>query len=139
MSYRNAVTDETITNLEGIMNIDKVIIEHKGYKNQEVTIKDIPEGMKLVADLCGLDVAVLLLQNLKGITISIPSNGFEQIEKKIILQNYDGSTETLKKLALTLDLNEKTVRGILKDYKLETTDGQLSLLPKGWQNNVKSV
>ena len=54
------------------MNVEKVIIEHKGYKNQEVTIKDIPEGMKLVAALCGLEVAVLLLQNLKGITISIP-------------------------------------------------------------------
>lgn len=121
------------------MNVEKVIIEHKGYKNQEVTIKDIPEGMKLVAALCGLEVAVLLLQNLKGITISIPSNGFEQIEKKIILQEYDGKTETLKKLALNLDLNEKTVRGILKDYKLEDADGQLNLFPKGWQNNVKSV
>lgn len=121
------------------MNTEKVIIEHKGYKNQEVTINDIPEGMKLVADLCGLDVAVLLLQNLKGITISIPSNGFEQIEKKIILQEFDGTTDTLKKLALQLDLNEKTVRGILKKYNLETTDGQLNLFKKGWQNNDKSV
>lgn len=121
------------------MNEDKVIIEYKGYKNQEVTMNDIPEGMKLVADLCGLNIAVLLLQNLKGLTFSVPSNGFEQIEKKIILQEFDGTTATLKKLALQLDLNEKTVRGILKKYKLEDTDGQLCLFEKGWQNNVKNI
>lgn len=143
MSYRDAVTDETKT-LRGFMedkkaNEDKIVIEYKGYKNQEVTIKDIPEGMKLVADLCGLDVAVSLLQNMKGITISVPSNGFEKIEKKIILQEYDGTTITLRKLALNLDLNEKTVRSILNNYGLETTNGQLHLFEKGWQNRVKSV
>lgn len=124
--------------MENINEIEHLIIEHKGYKGQIITINDIPEGaMRLVADLCGLDVAVSLMQNMKGLTISVPSNGFEKIEKKIILDEYDGTTETLKKLALNLDLNEKTVRGILKDYRLETTTGQLSLFPKGWQRLIR--
>ena len=124
--------------MENTNEIEHLIIEHKGYKGQIITINDIPEGsMRLVADLCGLEVAVLLMHNMKGLTISVPSNGFEKIEKKIILDEYDGSTETLKKLALNLDLNEKTVRGILKDYKLENTTGQLSLFPKGWQKLVR--
>lgn len=124
--------------MENTNEIENLIIEHKGYKEQIITIEDIPEGaMRLVADLCGLDVAVSLMQNMKGLTISVPSNGFEKIEKKIILDEYDGTTETLKKLALNLDLNEKTVRGILKDYKLENTPGQLSLFPKGWQRLIR--
>ena len=116
---------------------ETVIIEHKGYKNQKVTIVDIPDGsMRLDAELCGLDVAVSLMQNVKGLTIAVPSNGFEKIEKKIILQSYQNDTASLKKLALKLDLNEQTVRNIIRKYGLDTTDGQLSLFKKGWQNNV---
>lgn len=114
---------------------EKIIIDHKGYKNQEVTIEDIPDGnMRLVADLCGLDVAVSLMKNLKGLTIAVPSNGFSEIEKKIILQEYQGDTKSLKQLALRLDLNEQTIRAILRNYGLQITDGQLSLFKKGWQN-----
>lgn len=117
------------------MDKETVIIEHKGYKNQPVTIDDIPEGnMRLVADLCGLDVAVSLMQNLKGLTIAVPSNGFSEIEKKIILQEYHGNTSELKQLALRLGLNEQTIRAILRNYGLQVTDGQLSLFKKGWQN-----
>lgn len=124
--------------MENTNEIEYLIIEHKGYKGQIITIKDIPEGaMRLVADLCGLDVAISLMQNMKGLTISVPSNGFEKIEKKIILDEYDGNTETLKKLALNLDLNEKTVRGILKDYRLVSTPNQLNLFPAGWQKLIR--
>ena len=118
------------------MNEEFVTIEYKGFKNQKVTANDIPDGiMRLVADLCGLDVAVSLMQNMKGITIAVPSNGFEKIEKKIILQEYTGNTADLKKLALKLDLNEQTLRRILRTYNLSVTDGQLNLFRKSWQNN----
>ncbi len=123
--------------METINDEEIVIIEHKGYKNQTVTIKDIPDGtMRLVADLCGLDVAVSLMQNMKGLTIAVPSNGFEKIEKKIILQNYKNDTASLKRLALRLDLNEQTVRGILRRYGIEITDGQLNLFEKKEINDV---
>ena len=113
---------------------EQTIIEHKGYKNQVFTMKDVPTGMKLVAELCGLDVVVSLMKNCGGITVAIPSNGFMELEKRIIMNEYDGSTESMQKLALKLDLHESTVRGVLRKANLEVTKGQKQLFPKGWQN-----
>ena len=109
-----------------------LIIEHKGYKNQKITIDDIPEGtMRLVAELCGLSVAVSLMKHLKGITIAVPSNGFNRLEKRIILNEVQGSADKLKKVALNLEINEQTVREILRNYGMTVIDGQLSLFKKG--------
>lgn len=117
------------------MEKETVIIEHKGYKNRPVTIDDIPDGnMRLVADLCGLDVAVSLMKNLKGLTIAVPSNGFDKVERQIIYDFYNGTTERLKQLALRLDMNEQTVRNILRKKNLEVTAGQQNMFKDGWQN-----
>lgn len=119
---------------------ETVIIEHRGFKGISVSIDDIPSSMHLVADLCGLDVAISLMQKVNGLIIAVPSNGFQKIEKKIILQEYKNDPLNIKKLALQLNLNEQTVRGTVNKYCLKTADGQLSLFQKEdlEKNNVKS-
>lgn len=120
--------------------IETITIDYKGYKNQEISIKDMPSAtFELIAVNCGLDVAVSLLKNMSGLTIFVPSNGFEALERRIILDEYDYSAISIKKLALKLDLSEKTVRTYLAKAGAEAvTEGQQNLFPEGWQKNVGS-
>lgn len=117
---------------------DSITINYKGYPNQIITIEDMPN--KLFADIaaiCGLEVAISILRNFNGNTIIVPTNGFEKIEKKIILNEYDGYTSTIQRLSRNLGIAEKTVRNVLSKYKIIPADGeQLGLFPQGWQKLV---
>lgn len=119
---------------------ETITIDYKGYKNQTISIDDMPsETFELIADNCGLNVAVSLLKNASGLTIFVPSNGFEALERRIILREYDGSAVTIKKLALRLNLTEKTVRNYIANGRLiPAVEGQQNLFPEGWQKNVES-
>lgn len=114
---------------------DSLTINYKGYSNQIITIEDMPNQLfEDIAAICGLDVAVSILKNFNGNTIIVPTNGFEKIEKKIILDEYDGHTSTIQRLSRNLDITEKTVRNVLAKYKIVVPEGnQLSLFPEGWQ------
>lgn len=119
---------------------ETITIDYKGYKNQKISIKDMPsETFELIAVNCGLDVAVSLLKNMCGLTIFVPSNGFEALERRIILDEYAHSAVSIKKLALKLNLTEKTVRTyIAKAGATVAAEGQQNLFPEGWQKNVES-
>lgn len=108
------------------------MIDYKGFNIENLTIEDMPnELFEDIADLCGLDVAISLLKNFAGNTITVPTNGFEKIEKKIILTEYDGSAISIKRLARKLCKQEKTIRNVLSQYRIEPAiEGQLSLFRK---------
>lgn len=105
---------------------------YKGYKVDNITIDDMPnEMMKDIARECGIDAAVTLLLKFPGNLISVPSNGMNKIEKKIILSEYDGDAMTIKRLARNLVKAESSIREILKSYKImPAEDGQLQLFNK---------
>lgn len=105
---------------------------YKGYKVENISIDDMPNEMfKDIARECGIDAAVTLLLRFAGNLISVPSNGLNKIEKKIILSEYDGDAMTIKRLAKTLFKAESSIREILKNYKIVPAEnGQLSLFNK---------
>jgi Mor family transcriptional regulator len=71
---------------------------------ENITIDDMPnQDMKLVAELCGIDVAVKLLQELGGVGIMIPKFGFRKVIQKYICDNFDGTNA--KRLALELGVS----------------------------------
>lgn len=113
---------------------DSIIMNYKGYSNQVITIEDMPNQLfSDIAAICGLEVAVSILKNFNGNTIIVPTNGFEKIEKKIILNEYDGYTSTIQRLSRNLGIAEKTVRNVLAKYKIIPAEGgQLGLFPEGW-------
>ncbi len=85
-----------------------------------ITKSDMPsELFKEVYELCGVDTAVSLLINMPGNIIQIPTRGFLNIQKKILLKNYDGTTASLRKLAREFKIPEMTIRKILADYKIQ--------------------
>lgn len=121
----------------GNEEIESLLIDYKGYKNQLITINDMPSGtFQLVAANCGLDVAVSLLLNMGGITISVPSNGLEALDRRIILNEYDYKAITIKKLAIKLNLSEKTIRNYITNAGvIDALEGQQSLFSDGWQKS----
>lgn len=104
-------------------------MNYKGYKIDKITIEDMPNDLfKTIADECGIDAAVSLLNRFQGCSISVPTNGLNRVEKKIILSEYDGDTLTLKNLARNLGKAESSIREILKSYKvIPAEEGQLNL------------
>lgn len=108
------------------------MLDYKGFKIENITVEDMPnELFEDIAVICGLDIAVALLDKFAGNEITVPKNGFEKIEKKIILTEYDGSAISIKRLARQLQQTEKTIRNILSKYRIEpAVEGQVSLFKK---------
>ena len=109
----------------------EIIIDYKGFKNQKVTIDDMPNQLFIdIAETCGVDVAVSLLNNFNGNTILVPLFGMRKLEKRIIFNEYakEFNSECIRKLARRLFISERAIRDMLKDtFKILPADGQLNL------------
>lgn len=80
-----------------------------------ITVEDMPnDEIKFLAEFCGVETAVNLVENLRGVTINIPSDGFRRLKDKHILQNYDGSRSSILRLSLQCDVTDKYIYKLLK-------------------------
>lgn len=95
----------------------------------KLTIEDMPnESFEMLAEYCGLDVAASVLENMPGLTIFVPTNGFKKFYSRIILQEFDGTTMSIKRLALKYKTTEGNIREILKNNRVEApVSGQIGL------------
>lgn len=83
---------------------------------KDVSIKDMPNSdMELVAELCGIDVAVLLLQQLGGTQISIPKLGFRRLVERYIVTHYTGNNAS--ELAVRLGVSQRFVFSVLERHR----------------------
>lgn len=86
---------------------------------KNLQIEDIPEGdIKLIAELCGLDTAVNLLENLPGITIFIPVTVIKKLKDTYISKTYDGTRYSIRRMALDLKVTERQIYKRIKILKL---------------------
>lgn len=98
-------------------------------KLEDIARDDMPnEIMEEVHDICGADVALKLLLNFQGNNIQVPTKGLKNIEKKIILKHYDGTTASIRSMARKMIVSENYIRSVIKNPPVE---GQLDL----WGNN----
>ncbi|MDD3236833.1 MAG: Mor transcription activator family protein [Candidatus Gastranaerophilales bacterium] len=99
---------------------------------EKITSDDMPnEVFQDIADMCGVEAALNLLTFFAGNTINVPLKGFSKIERKIILQEYDGSNQTIKRLARKLRMSERSVRTVLESSKITPAiEGQISLFER---------
>ena len=87
-----------------------------------LTVDQLPNAdIELVAKNCGLEVAVSLLQNMPGISISVPKAGLKEITREFIQRNYTG--KNMKELALRCNLSLSHAYRLLKSGK-EDGDGR---------------
>lgn len=78
---------------------------------------DLPnEELKMVADNCGMFVAISLCVNMKGISINVPKQPFRELVKSRIWEKYDGTTDSLNKIAREYKYSKRYLYKMLKDH-----------------------
>lgn len=88
---------------------------------EELTAEDMPnEVFSEIFELCGADAAVSILINMRGNLIQVPAKGgLSKIEKKIILDDYDGTTTSIRKIARRFGITEGYIRKVLANNKIQ--------------------
>jgi Mor family transcriptional regulator len=96
-----------------------------------ITEADLPnEDMRLIAERCGLDVAVKILQELPGVAFFVPKNGFQKVLTAYIRHSYNGTNA--KVLALATGMTERYVYEVVRQgHQTEIEEMQLPLFPGG--------
>lgn len=105
---------------------------------EKLTLEDMPnETFQEIFELCGPETAVSLLINMRGSYISVPVNGFINIVKKVIINEYDGSTASIRRISRIYGITEFFIRSILNENKIQTPaqgQNQFSFMNKSNSN-----
>lgn len=84
---------------------------------KELTIDDLPKGYRYVAEVCGMDVARTLMENLGGVEIYVPKpNSSFAIEKYIIkrLNDIEPENEPVHVLVAETGTSKFTIQKLLQ-------------------------
>lgn len=75
---------------------------------------DMPtEDTRLIADYLGVEVTLILMNELSGMTLIIPKNGLSKIKNKYICENYDGTKKSRLILGLECKVTEQYIRKLI--------------------------
>lgn len=83
---------------------------------KHLELSDLPENFRIVAEVCGMDVAKALINELGGIYINIP----QITSMKNLIRKYCNTVaqthpqKTKQQLAKEIGLNERTIQKIIK-------------------------
>ncbi len=84
---------------------------------KQMGIEDMPnQDMRLVAELCGLDVAISLLRNMSGVSIYIPKvESNINFIRRFVKRFYNGNNAKI--IAIELDIGERLVYKIVNELR----------------------
>lgn len=84
-----------------------------GFLFENTTVEDLPnEDTRLVAQMMGLKIAVLLMKHFGGMSLSIPKKGFKRLFARVVKKHFDGSNA--KRLAMAMGITERDVYRLFK-------------------------
>lgn len=96
----------------------EVKTEHAVVDIDKITIDDMPnEALREVYEFCGRDVAVSLMEHQNGVFIMMPSRPFKKLEQRLMIEEFDGTTASLRSISRKYDISEVMLRGILRKAK----------------------
>lgn len=110
--------------------MDKIQTEHLTVNIKDITRDDMPsEFLTEVYDLCGKDVALSLMVHQKGVNVFIPSRPFLKLERRLLVDEFDGTSASLRRIARKYSMSEGVIRQILKKASRTPlpADGQIGL------------
>jgi len=81
------------------------------------------DRIKLVAEICGRDVAIALIKNFAGDRIVIPMDGFSHARRKYIIRNFSGNNGL--QLAMRCGLHERSIRKIIQEMYSDSSQTNL--------------
>ncbi|MBM2814404.1 MAG: Mor protein [Ignavibacteria bacterium] len=100
--------EESFKNIGKIMRNEDII--------EMLEEQDLPEHFQIVAEVCGIETARLLIKELGGITVSIPMvNSLRSLIERYIADN--AKEIPIKKIARELGMNERAVARIIKSLR----------------------
>jgi len=88
-----------------------------------VTPEDLTGDIGLVAEQCGLDVAVRLILHMGGTKLCVPKYALKRAAIRFIRANHDGSNTKL--LALATGMTERFVQDVVSDAPIKRDQYQL--------------
>lgn len=88
------------------------------------------ENMRLVAELCGVETAILLLQKISGLVIYIPNNGIKSLMTDYIRKNFDGTRDCANRLAIECGVSINHIYNLVSNNPEKDGIRQTSLFEK---------
>lgn len=100
---------------------------------------DMPnEDLQLIAECCGTEVAIKLLQEMGGVTLNIPKLGGKRLYYRYIKEVCDGTASSMRRIALHLGVSESYVQKIYRGYldldNRKTDDPNQATNKVTWEN-----
>lgn len=87
-----------------------------GFEN-EITLEILPDSYKYIAELIGLEKAIVILKHFGGSTIYIPKiDCFNRHQRNIKIVNDYKSGLTYSQISIKYDLTSVSVRNIISSY-----------------------
>ena len=82
---------------------------------ENITEDDMPNSdLNAVACFCGIETALILMENYPSGVICIPKRPFKNLRNNYINRNYDGTALSIVKMANICDISTRQIRRILK-------------------------
>ena len=98
----------------------KVKTEHLTVDIDVISENDMPnEALKEIYAICGREVAVSLMENQCGVFIMMPARPFIKLERRLMIEEFDGTTASLRRIARKFSISEVVIRDILKKAKVK--------------------
>lgn len=88
-----------------------------------VTEEDLSGDMALVAQECGLDVALSLWAGMQGTTVSVPKSALKQAVTRFVRERYTGRNAA--ELAVQCGISERQVYVIVEEAPIKNDQHRL--------------
>lgn len=89
---------------------------------------DMPTSdLRMIANLCGVEVAVKLVENLAGLPIYIPSSAVKTLQRQYIRKSFDGTSQKAKELALECGVSLAYIYNVVRPGQAEEDESKKQL------------
>lgn len=83
---------------------------------QNITIDDLPEDLKFIAEFCGMEVSLSLIKHASGMNLNIPKNCLNALIKSYIIRHYNGTRANILEISSICDVTERYIRIVMKEH-----------------------
>jgi Mor family transcriptional regulator len=104
--------------------------QEKWYKDLKPSDITTSKDLKLVADYCGIETVIKLLENLSGLSFYVSEKTLVELKSKYIKEKFDGTRDCANRLALDLNVSINHVYKILQRPEESEKGCQLGLFDK---------
>jgi Mor family transcriptional regulator len=105
---------------------------------KDITIEDMPTpDMEMVAHVCGLEIAVLLMRSFAGAQLNIPKLWFKAVVDRKIVEEFDG--KNINRLTMRYGVSRAYVYKVLQEKRRARRVGDQQRTTGSWDGNGSSI